>query len=220
VSNENIISQYNGTIYLYGEKHGDEKIINREYIIWKAYYNEGLRHLFVELPYYTAKYLNLWMTDKDDSKLNEIYTDWKGSAAYNINTLEFYKKIKASCPETIFHGTDIGHQYLSTGKRYLNYLENNCLINSKEYSITKKIIEQGEYYYCSNNKNSEIYRENKMVENFIREINTINNENIMGIYGSAHTAIDKLDFSKSIPCMGNQLNSLYKGKVVSFDLSK
>ena len=46
-----------GQIYLFGEEHGVEKILNKEVEIWNDYYhNQNMRHLFVELPYYTAEY--------------------------------------------------------------------------------------------------------------------------------------------------------------------
>ncbi len=219
VNNNSIIqTSYGGTIYLYGEKHGKEKIINKEFKAWQMHYKNGMRHLFLETPYYTAQYLNLWMKENDDTKLNEIYSDWEGTAAHNINHYEFYKKIKELCPETIFHGTDIGHQYFSTGKRYLTYLEKNEIKETGEYLITKDTIKQGMYYYESDY--DEIYRENKMVENFIRELSKINNENIMGIYGAAHTKINKLDYTRSIPCMANQLNSIFTDQIKSINLSK
>lgn len=40
-----------GQIYLYGEAHGIEKILDEEFLIWKNYYdNNNMRHLFEELP--------------------------------------------------------------------------------------------------------------------------------------------------------------------------
>lgn len=56
---------------------------------------------FVELPYYTAQYLNLWMQAEDDTILLEVYEDWNGSLSYNELVLDFYRSIKADCPETI-----------------------------------------------------------------------------------------------------------------------
>ena len=74
------ILEYSGQIILYGEKHGDERIIKKEFDIWNDYYNKGMRHLFLELPYYTAEFLNIWMHERDDKILNEIYSDWEGTA--------------------------------------------------------------------------------------------------------------------------------------------
>ena len=104
-----------GQIYLYGEQHAVEKILNREVEIWNDHYhNHNMRHLFVELPYYTAEYLNLWMKSDSDEILNALYDDWEGSAAHNPYIKPFYQAIKEKCPETVFHGTNVGHQYFST----------------------------------------------------------------------------------------------------------
>ena len=109
-------------LYLYGEFHANDELLQRELALWKDYYEDGMRDLFVELPYYTAQYLNRWMQADNDRILMEVYTDWKGSASYHQNVLDFYRGIKEACPKTVFHGTDVGHQYGSTGYRYLKLL--------------------------------------------------------------------------------------------------
>ena len=48
-----------------------------------------------------------------------------------------------------------------------------------------------------------------MVENFIREYDKLNNIDIMGIYGGAHTNPESLDNTGTIPCMANQLKEHY-----------
>ncbi len=57
-----------GEIFLYGEEHSVENILEKECELWSSYYqNDGVRDLFVELPYYTAAYMNLWIkSDGDD----------------------------------------------------------------------------------------------------------------------------------------------------------
>ena len=94
-------------LYLYGEFHANDELLQRELALWKGYYEDGMRDLFVELPYYTAQYLNRWMQADNDRILREVYTDWKGSASYHQNVLDFYRGIKAACPETVFHGTPV-----------------------------------------------------------------------------------------------------------------
>lgn len=207
-----------GEIYLYGELHSNEEIIKKEFELWKDYYhNGGLRHLFLESPYYTAEYLNLWMQAADDEILDEIYDDWEGSAAHNPYLKEFYQKIKEQCPETVFHGTDVGHQYETTGKRYLNYLRANQLENSRQYSLAQECIEQGKYYY---ENSDDAYRENKMAENFIRFFDALNGESVMGIYGGAHIGIESMDYStQSVPSMANQLFDSYGDALHSEDLT-
>jgi hypothetical protein len=207
-----------GQIYLYGEQHGERKIMDKEFELWHGYYNDGnMRHLFVELPYYTADFLNIWMQSGSDDILDELYNDLVGTDLYVPYTKDFYKMIKRECPKTIFHGTDVGHQYNTTGERYLKYLETNNLKDSGQYLLTKEAIEQGKYYY-GNNGNDRVYRENKMAENFIREFDKLNDESIMGIYGGAHTGLDAMDSTGSVPCMANQLKNRYGKSVHSENL--
>lgn len=207
-----------GKIYLYGEHHGVEKILEKELELWNKYYHqENMRHLFVELPSYSTEFLNLWMESDSDDILEELYNDWKGTAGYNSHTKEFYKEIKKNYPETIFHGTDVGHQYNTTGKRFLKYLDDNNLKSSDKYLLVEETIEQGRYYY---EHSDDIYRENKMVENFIHEFDKLKDENIMGIYGAAHTSFDSMDYvTNSIPCMAKQLKERYGEAIYSEDLS-
>ena len=101
--------QLDGQIFLLGESHGLESFYQKEFEIWSAYYNEyGMRDLFREEAYYTAEYLNLWMHSDSDDILNELYQDWEGTAAYCQANLDFLKRVKNECPETVFHGTDEG----------------------------------------------------------------------------------------------------------------
>jgi len=207
-----------GKIYLYGESHGVEKILEKELELWgKHYHEEHMRHLFTELPYYTAEFLNIWMNADSDDILDEVFEDWEGTASYKPVVKDFYKKIKSEYPETIFHGTDVGHQYNTTGQRFLKYLEENNLKDTEVYTLTEEAIKQGQYYYRSKD---DIYRENKMVENFIREFDKLKDENIMGIYGSAHTDFNAMDNNtQSIPCMANQLKKRYGDAIYSENLS-
>lgn len=207
-----------GQIFLYGEQHGVEEILNQEFELWQdGYNNENMRHLFVELPYYTAEFLNKWMQADSDDILNEIYEDWNGSASYDPKVKEFYERIKSECPETIFHGTDVGHQYETTGERYLKVLKDEHLEDSPQYLLAQDAISQGEYFY---EHSDYVYRENKMVENFAREFDRLNGENIMGIYGAAHTGLDAMEYTTgSIPCMANQLKDHYGDLIHSEDLS-
>lgn len=205
-----------GQIYLYGETHAVEQILEEELRLWQEFYAQGLRHLFVELPYYTAQYLNQWMQADDDEILMQVYADWNGTASHSANVSRFYRQIKETCPETVFHGTDVGHQYQTTGRRYLNDLTRQGLADSEEERLTRQNIEQGEQYYRSRD---DVYRENAMVENFLREYALLDGESIMGIYGSAHTGLEALDWSGQIPCMANQLRQAYGDRLHSTDLS-
>ncbi len=209
---------HSGQIFLYGEEHGVESILEKELQLWKEYYHEeGMRHLFVELPYYTAEFLNLWMQSESDEILNELYQDWNGAAIHSEEVKKFYQEIKASCPETVFHGTDVGHQYNTTGKRYLEYLKANGEEKSERYRLAQEAIEQGKYYYVNADS---IYRENIMTENFRREFDKLNGEDVMGIYGLAHTNLEAMDYlTHTVPCMANQLKEHYGALIHSEDLT-
>lgn len=207
-----------GQIYLYGEAHGSEPVMDRELAIWQSYYqDDGMRHLFIEMPYYTAAFLNLWMQADTDTVLKAIYAEWKGTASHVLATYNFYKQIKETCPETIFHGTDVGHQYDTIGNWYLAYLESNGLQDSDAYPLAIEAIEQGTYFY---ENDDHAYRENKMAENFIRAFDALDGESIMGIYGSAHTELDAMDYATgSVPGMAAQLHARYGDALHTEDLS-
>lgn len=212
------VSANAGNIWLYGEQHASPDILDYELERWREFYAAGARDLFVELPYYSAGFLNLWMEADDDTVLEELWDDWDGTAMHsNGKTLEFYRAVKAECPETVFHGTDVGHQYDTTGARYLAYLESSGMGESEAAERTREAIEQGEKYYS---QKSAVYRENRMVENFIREFDALHGADVMGIYGSAHTHINATaQGARSLPCMANQLAGRYGALLHTEDIT-
>lgn len=207
--------QSTGIAYLYGEKHGAPMILKKEFNLWYDYYHKnGMRHLFLELPYYAAKYLNLWINSENNAILDEIFEDIKGTAMDTPETKELFINIKKECPETIFHGVDVGHAYQSMGNRYLNYLSENNLQDTEEFNLAKENIEQGKKFY---DKKDNAYREKMLVENFKREFDKLNNQNIMGIFGESHT---KLDNSSSNDNMIALLTDYYgKDHIISESLA-
>ncbi len=206
-----------GHIYLYGEQHGVDKIFEKEFELWKDYYtSQNMRHLFLEFPCYTAEFLNLWMQSDDDTLLNEIYDDWEGTASHEPGVKTFLQNIKRECPQTIFHGTDVGHQYATTGARYLEYLKENGAADSESYKLAQTVIEQGKVYY---EKADDAYRENQMAENFKAQFELLDNESVMGIYGSMHIGLDAMDATGTVPSMANQLKKIYGDDISSEDLS-
>jgi hypothetical protein len=199
--------------------HGYKSILDSEYKTWYACYNEGQRHLFIEYPYYGAEFMNLWMKADSDELLDALFDAQAGTAGNTEYNYAFYKKIKEELPETIFHGTDIGHQYNTTGLRYLQYLEDNGLADSEQYALAQECIEQGKRFYASGNTEDEMDwadRENAMVENFIREYDKLGGIKILGIYGSAHTDYTLNNYiSKKVGSMAKQLRAHY-GDISSF----
>lgn len=209
-----------GNIYLYGESHGVPAIMDLELEIWQDYYhNQGMRHLFIENCYFTTQFLNLWMQAEDDTILLELYDDWVGTTMHTESTLDFYRTIKETCPGTIFHGTDIGHQYHNIGPRYLAYLEENGMTDSEEYRLTQEAIEQGKTFYANSTEDWG-YRENAMTENFIREFESLDGESIMGIYGTAHVGLDSQNHTGDCDSMGKQLASHFGEIVTSEKLAR
>ena len=51
-----------------------------------------MRHLFIEMPYYTAEFLNIWMQSDSNDILDLVYSGWIGTAAYNPNVKSFTKR--------------------------------------------------------------------------------------------------------------------------------
>lgn len=95
-----------GKIYLFGEEHDEQKIMEKELELWENYYFErGMRDLFIEYPCYTAEFFNLWMKAEDDAILDEVFGEFKGTATDSQDVKNFYKNIKLKCPDTVFHGT-------------------------------------------------------------------------------------------------------------------
>ncbi len=205
----------NTRICLYGEKHGIKTYYDIELDLWKEHYTKGDRALFVELPYYTAEFLNLWMKEDSDEIIDQIFEDIQGTQGDNQNYNDFFHEIKKQCPQTVFYGTDVGHQYDTTGARYLKYLEDHGLENSEDYHLARECVEQGIKYHTedySPNGFSSI-REAYMVANFIDAYERCGADQIMGIYGSYHTDLTNPDL------MTGQLKSHYGDIISSVRLS-
>ena len=175
-------------IMLYGESHGVKEYYDIELELWEKYYAQGCRSLFVELPYYSAEFLNLWMKADDDEIIDAFFEDIRGTLSDNSYYHDFLHRIKENCPETVFYGTDVGHQYDTTGRRYLQYLHDSGLSTSENYALAYTCIRQGKDYYASERTESGIsdVREAYMVSNFINAYERCGGK-IMGIYGSWHT---------------------------------
>ena len=184
----------NTFIRLYGEAHGAKMYYDIELDLWKDYYAEGYRDLFVELPYYSAEFLNVWMKEDSDELIDKFFEEIQGTQSGNEYYNEFFHEIKAQCPETIFHGTDVGHQYDTTGARYLEYLKDHDLADSENYKRAEECIRQGKEYRSDDTPHNGIspVREAYMTSNFIDEYSSVGGK-IMGIYGGYHTQLNNPD---------------------------
>ena len=68
-------------------------------------------------------------------------------------------------------------------------------------------------------RGEDVYRENQMVANFIRAYESLEEADVMGIYGSAHTHLNALDYSGQVENMATQLAARYGERLHSKDLS-
>jgi len=176
-------------ICLYGETHGSRICYDTELAEWCRFYDEGCRYLFVELPYYSAEFLNVWMKEDSDELLEQWFEEIKGTQSGNAYYKEFLLAVRGSCPDTVFCGTDVGHQYDTTGARYLQYLRDNGLGDSEKYRLAEECIRQGQEYQSEDSAHNGVsaLRENYMVRNFTDAYTRCGGGKIMGIYGSYHT---------------------------------
>ena len=205
----------NTMICLYGEAHGYKKCYDAELEEWRKFYDEGCRNLFVELPYYSAEFLNAWMRADSDEMLDQWFEEIKGTLSGNGYYKEFFHEIKKDCPDTVFYGTDVGHQFDTTGARYLKYLEDNGLENSENYILAKECIRQGQEYRNEDTEHNGVsaLRENYMVSNFIEAYTRCGGGKIMGIYGSYHTDIENAEL------MAGRLKTQYGDVIGSIKVS-
>jgi hypothetical protein len=205
-------------IVLVGEEHGKKSQYDEELRVWKSHYSSGSRDLFVELPYYTAQYLNLWMSANDDAILDQLWRDWDGTAAQNADYFELLRSIKRECPQTVFHGTDVGHQYQTTGERYLAYASKRYGADSEEVALARECVNQGIHYYEQTDCDDD-YREGQMVANFERAYDALGTKSVVvGFYGAAHSDPRGKSFNGHVDSMANQLRQHY-GDVVSYQFA-
>ena len=204
----------NAEIILLGEEHGMKRYYDMELEYWKdCYENKGMRHLFLELPYYDGEFLNIWMQSDNDELLDSMLEEIQGTASDTPDYKEFFLAIKRDFPETVFHGTDIGHQYKTTGARYLEYISDvnsGDMTHSENQRIALENIEQAKTAYSADPSEFLALREPYMISNFIREYDNAGQPEIMGIYGTYH-----LDMSADI--MAGALKKHY-GEDISYTL--
>ena len=131
---------------------------------------------------------------------------------------DFYKSIKEQYPETVFHGFDVGHQYNTTGTRYLIGLALTGQMGSADWDETQQTIEQGKQYYQTGD---DVYRENVMAENLARIFESLPmGASVMVITGSAHSNLYAMDpFTGTVPCMAGQLRQQYGAALQARNLS-
>jgi len=213
------LSPSTGRIFMFGERHGNQTTMRRQLEIWgEFYHNNGMRHLFVELPYFAAEFLNIWMQAEDDTILLELFEDWRGTSLHVPYTLDFYRTIKADFPETIFHGTDVGHAADSTGQRFLRHLRDNGLTDGEQYRITNENIAQFRHFDSvgDHTLRSSVYKP----QNFTREFDRLGNQDIMAIHGAGHVHFGYFDGRVGMPTLAYALQQRYGDNIEIFDMTR
>lgn len=210
-------------ILLCGEDHTDAACMERELSLWRARYAAGDRDLFLEMGAATAELLNRWMTTGDESFWELVYRNWEGTASQTPERERFFRTIRAACPETVFHGIDMEHQYKTTGAFCLALLEKEGRQGSETYRKALRSVEQAQRFYEGWDgdllSRDNAYREDTLAENFRREYESLGRKRVMGIFGAAHTDPYGLDYyTASVPSMGAQLRERYGGGILCRDL--
>ncbi len=210
-------------ILLCGEDHTDAACMERELSLWRARYAAGDRDLFLEMGAATAELLNRWMTTGDESFWELVYRNWEGTASQTPERERFFRTIRAACPETVFYGIDVEHQYKTTGAFCLALLEKEGRQGSEAYRKALRSVEQAQRFYEGWDgdllSRDNAYREDTLAENFRREYESLGRKRVMGIFGAAHTDPYGPDFyTGTTPSMAAQLRTRYGGDVACRDL--
>ena len=210
-------------ILLCGEDHTDAGCKEQELALWRERYAAGDRDLFLEMGAATAELLNRWMTTGEESFWDLVYWNWEGTLAQTEQTENFYRQLRANCPETVFHGIDLEHQYRTTGRFCLALLEKEGRQGSEAYRKVLRSVEQAERFYEGWDgdlfSRDNAYREETLAENFRREYESIGRRRVMGIFGAAHTDPYGPDYyTATVPSRGARLKERYGGDILCRDL--
>lgn len=146
-------------IILIGEAHHIKRIQDKELELYRDFYEKGGRHFFIEHGYSWASYMNMIM--KSDKSFKSMLGDDPDL------DLDFYQTIKDNFPETIFHGIDA--ELSTIGEQWLQLLKDNDLGTEDEYNTILEVIEQGKTVHSHYGYNKDVYREEYLTKNFIRE---------------------------------------------------
>jgi len=208
-----------GRIFLFGEQHASGSTKERQLEIWSEFYhNYGMRHLFIETPYFSAQLLNMWMQiDGDDTILYKWFENLHGTMSDNPYTMAFYRYIKENLPETVFHGTDVGHQSDTTGQLFLQHLIDNNLQDTESYRLTHENIAQFRHF-IEQNRSHAVRTSHYKPRNFIREFDRLGNQDIMAIHGRGHVHIGNFGSYSDAPTMATILRERYGDALQIFDM--
>ena len=136
-----------GEIFIYGEEHANAACLDKELALWQTCYSQGMRHLFIEMGAGSTLLLNRWMAAEDDAYWDMVYGACEGTLFHAEVVADFYHQIKETCPDTVFHGFDIEHQYATSGEKARQLLEDEGKTDTDVYRTVDQSIKQGVMYY-------------------------------------------------------------------------
>ena len=200
-----------GAIFLYGEAHANADCLEQELAAWQTYYGQGMRHLFIELGPGSALLLNRWMAAEDDAYWDMVYSACEGTMFHAEVEADFYHQIKETCPETVFHGFDIEHQYTSTGAKALELLEQEGKTDTDEYRTVERGIQQAvQFYRRGADDTAAVQREKAMTFNLCDAFDALGGISVMVICGAAHGDPNGMDYQTgTVPSMAAQIAAHY-----------
>ena len=156
-----------GEIFIYGEEHANAACLDKELALWQTCYSQGMRHLFIEMGAGSTLLLNRWMAAEDDVYWDMVYGACEGTLFHAEVVADFYHQIKETCPDTIFHGFDIEHQYATSGEKARQLLEDEGKTDTDAYREVERSIKQGVMYYRRGaDDEADVQREYALAANF------------------------------------------------------
>lgn len=204
-----------GEIFIYGEEHANASCLNKELALWQTFYGQGMRHLFIEMGAGSTLLLNRWMAAEDDAYWDMVYGACEGTLFHAEVVADFYHQIKETCPDTIFHGLDIEHQYATSGEKARQLLEDEGKTDTDGYRAVERSIKQGVMYYRRGaDDEADVQREYALANNFCTAFDALGGISVVAFCGGAHADPDGMDHQTgTVPSMAAQIAAHYGSKV-------
>ena len=204
-----------GEIFIYGEEHANAACLDKELALWQTCYGQGMRHLFIEMGAGSTLLLNRWMAAEDDAYWDMVYGACEGTLFHAEVVADFYHQVKETCPDTVFHGFDIEHQYAASGEKALRLLEDEGKADTDVYRQVDRSIKQGAMYYRRGADDAaDVQREHIMAANFCDAFDALDGVSVVAFCGSAHADPNGMDHQTgTVPSMAAQNAAHYGSKV-------
>ena len=204
-----------GEIFIYGEEHANAACLDKELALWQTCYSQGMRHLFIEMGAGSTLLLNRWMAAEDDAYWDMVYGACEGTLFHAEVVADFYHQIKETCPDTVFHGFDIEHQYATSGEKARQLLEDEGKTDTDVYRTVEQSIKQGVMYYRRGaDDEADVQREYALAANFCTAFDALGGVSVVAFCGGAHADPNGMDHQTgTVPSMAAQIAAHYGSKV-------